>query len=275
MLKVIEGRLLNSVDEAESRKVAIIGPKIKKEFFPNESATGKYVLIHNIAFQIVGVFSDEGDEWQQDRLYIPMSTTQHLFSRDNRIHNLVMTVDSDVTQNPEAIEGAVRKRLAQRHRFDWNDRRAVFIHNTLVSFQKYMNLFANIRIFIWIIGIGSIIAGIVGVSNIMLITVKERTREIGIRKAFGASPGSIIELIVAEAIIITFIFGYIGLVAAIAVLEIMAHMIRGVAYFQNPEVNLATAFGAVFLLVISGTLAGIFPARRAAGITPVEALRDE
>jgi len=115
----------------------------------------------------------------------------------------------------------------------------------------------------------------VGVSNIMLITVKERTREIGIRKAIGASPGSIIDLIVTEAIIITFFFGYLGLVSGIAALEIMAHTIQEVSYFQNPEVNLATAFGALFLLVLSGTLAGIFPARRAAGIRPVEALHDE
>ena len=275
MLKAAHGRLLNADDESRQRKTALIGPKTKKELFPSGPAVGKYVLIQNIAFQVVGVFSDEGDEWGLDRVYIPISTMQHLFSRNDRIHNLALTMDATASRYPEAVEGAVRKRLAWRHRFNVDDRRAVFMHNTLVSYQKYMRLFANIRLFIWIIGIGSIVAGIVGVSNIMLITVKERTREIGIRKAIGASPGSIIDLIVTEAIIITLFFGYLGLVAGVAALQIMAHTIQGVAYFQNPEVNLSTAFGAVFLLVLSGTLAGIFPARRAAGIRPVEALYDE
>jgi putative ABC transport system permease protein len=275
MLKTGKGRLLNTSDQSLRRKVAILGPKTRQELFPSGSVVGQYVLIQKIAFQVVGVFTDEGDEWGLDRVYIPISTMQHLFSRNDRIHNFAMTIDTNTSHSPKAVEDDIRQRLAQRHRFNVKDRRAVFMHNTLVSYQKYMRLFANIRLFIWIIGIGSIVAGIVGVSNIMLITVKERTREIGIRKAIGASPGSIIDLIVTEAIIITFFFGYLGLVSGIAALEIMAHTIQGVSYFQNPEVNLATAFGALFLLVLSGTLAGIFPARRAARIRPVEALHDE
>jgi len=274
-LTAMQGRLLNLNDEKQQRKVAIIGPKTKRELFPDSSVVGQYVSIKNVSFQIVGVFNDEGDEWNLDRIFIPLSTMQHLFSRSDRVHNLAMTIDSRAWEQPEAVEAAVRQRLAQRHRFHVEDRRAVFTYNTLVTFQKYMRLFANIRIFVWIIGIGSIVAGIVGVSNIMLITVKERTREIGIRKAIGASPASIIDLIVTEAIIITLFFGYLGLVGGVAVLEIMAYLIKGVAYFKDPEVNLITAFGAVFLLVLSGALAGIFPARRAAQIRPVEALHDE
>ena len=275
MLKAGDGRLLNASDQAGRRKVAILGPKTKQELFSSTSAVGQYVQIKNIPFQIVGVFTDEGDEWGLDRVYIPISTMQHLFNRKDRIHNLAMTIDTKAVQSPQTVENDIRQRLAQRHRFNVKDRRAVFMHNTMVSYQKYMRLFANIRLFIWIIGIGSIVAGIVGVSNIMLITVKERTREIGIRKAIGASPGSIIDLILTEAVIITFFFGYLGLVAGIAALEIMAHTIQGVDYFKNPEVNLKVAFGAVFLLVLSGTLAGLFPARRAASIRPVEALHDE
>jgi len=274
-LTVMQGRLLNVNDEDQQRKVAIIGPKTKRELFPDRTAVGQYILIKNISFQIVGVFNDEGDEWNLDRIYIPISTMQNLFSRSNRVHNLAMTIDSNAWEQPKAVETAVRQRLAQRHRFHVDDSRAVFTYNTLVTFQKYMRLFANIRIFVWIIGIGSIVAGIVGVSNIMLITVKERKREIGIRKAIGASPASIIDLVVTEAIIITLVFGYLGLVAGVVVLELMAYLIKGVAYFKDPEVNLVTAFGAVFLLVLSGALAGIFPARRAAQIRPVEALHDE
>ncbi len=274
-LTAMQGRLLNEHDAGQKRKVAIIGPKTKRELFADSTAVGQYILIKNISFQIVGVFDDEGDEWNLDRIFIPISTMQNLFSRSNRVHNLALTIDSEAWEQPEAVEAAVRERLAQRHRFHLDDSRAVFTYNTLVTFQKYMRLFANIRIFVWIIGIGSIVAGIVGVSNIMLITVKERTREIGIRKAIGASPASIIDLVVTEAIIITLVFGYLGLVGGVLVLEIMAYLIKGVAYFKDPEVNLVTAFGAVFLLVISGALAGIFPARRAAQIRPVEALHDE
>ncbi len=138
-----------------------------------------------------------------------------------------------------------------------------------------MTLFQNIRIFIWIIGIGSIVAGIVGVSNIMLIMVKERTREIGVRKALGATPGSIIDLILSESILITFFSGYWGLIGGVVVLELMGKFIQGQEYFSNPEVNLSVAFGALILLVIAGTLAGYFPAKRAANIKPVEALMDE
>lgn len=275
MLKAGAGRLLNASDQATQRKVAVLGPKTEQELFPSDSAIGQYVLIQNIAFQVVGVFTDDGDEWGLDRVYIPISTMQHLFSRNDRIHNLALTINTDEVPFPQAVEDDIRQRLARRHRFDVEDHRAVFIHNTLESYQKYMRLFANIRLFIWVIGIGSIVAGIVGVSNIMLITVKERTQEIGIRKAIGASPASIIDLILTEAILVTFFFGYLGLVAGIAALEIMAHTIQGVDYFRNPEVNLKTAFGAVFLLVLSGSLAGLFPARRAAGIRPVEALHDE
>ena len=271
----IRGRLLNNLDETNRRKVAIIGPKTRKELFPSGPVVGEYVLIREIAFKVVGVFNDEGDEWQLDRVYIPITTMQYLFSRNDRIHNMVMTIAADRLQSPLAVEQTVRQRLARRHRFDVKDRRALFLHNTLVAFEKYMRLFANIRIFVWVIGVGSIVAGIVGVSNIMLITVKERTREIGIRKAIGASPASIIYLVLIEAVLITFFFGYLGLVAGVGLLELMAHLIRGVDYFHNPEVKLATAFGAVLLLVISGALAGIFPARRAARIRPVEALRDE
>jgi len=274
-LTVVDGRLLNLADELDQRKVAIIGIKTRNELFPSGPVIGKHVQINNISFQIVGVFTDEGDEWQLDRIYIPIHTLQHLFKRTDRIHNFVMTIESGAGHDPMAVERDIRKRVAQRHRFHIDDRRAVFMHNTLVAFQKYMRLFANIRLFIWVIGIGSIVAGIVGVSNIMLITVKERTREIGIRKALGATPASIIDLVVTEAVIITFCFGYLGLLAGILTLEVMGQVIQGVAYFKNPEVNLTTGVGAVFLLGISGMFAGIFPARRAARIRPVEALHDE
>ena len=165
--------------------------------------------------------------------------------------------------------------LAKNHEFDVNDKKAVFVWNNFEEFQRFISLFAAIRLFIWIIGIGTIIAGIVGVSNIMLVVVKERTKEIGIRKALGASPASIVGLILQESVLITAFFGYIGLVLGVLLLETLSRNLPKVEFFYNPEVNLKVAIGATVLLIITGVLAGFIPARRAASVNPVEALKEE
>ncbi|PLX11006.1 MAG: hypothetical protein C0597_15755, partial [Marinilabiliales bacterium] len=154
------------------------------------------------------------------------------------------------------------------------DQRALYINNNVEEYQKMQNLFAGIRIFVWIIGIGTIIAGIVGVSNIMLIVVKERTKEIGIRKAIGATPGSIIGLVLLESILITAFAGYVGLVLGVGLLELLSPHIQS-EFFTNPEADFRIAISATILLILSGALAGFVPARKAASIKPIEALRDE
>jgi putative ABC transport system permease protein len=174
-----------------------------------------------------------------------------------------------------AMESQVRKQLATRHKFLLDDERAVNIWNSVKFYQKFINLFKGIRVFVWVIGIGTIVAGIVGVSNIMLIAVKERTKEIGIRKALGATPGSIVVLILLEAIIITSISGYFGLVTGVAVIELASNYLPPTDFFQYPEVNFWAAIGAIVLLVIAGSIAGLIPARKAANIKPVEALLEE
>ncbi|MCP4695165.1 MAG: FtsX-like permease family protein, partial [Desulfobacterales bacterium] len=228
-----------------------------------------------VPFLVVGVYDDPGDEWNQDRVYIPVSTMQKVFNKEDRIHNIAMTLDARNESEAVAIETRIRNLLARRHNFSPGDKRALFSHNSLKEYTMYMDLFANIRLFIWVIGVGSIVAGVVSISNIMLITVKERTREIGIRKALGATPGSVIHMILIESIMITFGFGYFGLAAGIGVLEIMGEYIQGVAYFKDPEINMGVAVGALLVLVASGALAGLFPARSAARIRPIDALRDE
>jgi putative ABC transport system permease protein len=170
----------------------------------------------------------------------------------------------------------VRQTLAQAHKFNPEDQRAVFVWNNLEQFKQFLKLFASIRLFIWIIGIGTIIAGVVGVSNIMMIVVKERTQEIGIRKALGATPWSIISLIILESVLITSLAGYIGLVMGVGLLEILSPIFENSdTFFKNPEVNVFVALGATAVMVVSGMLAGFVPARRAAGIQPIEALRYE
>jgi putative ABC transport system permease protein len=274
-LRMLEGRRLNLRDLQEVRKTAVIGKAVAGELFENTSPLGRYLTINEVAFQVVGVFHDPGDDRQEEIIYIPLSTFQRVFTGNDRIHNMAFTIAADDVDAARAVGTDLLKLMAVRHRFDAGDERAVFMRNTFEEYTRYMTLFANIRSFIWLIGIGSIVAGIVGISNIMLITVKERTREIGVRKALGATPGAVIDMILTEAILTTLVFGYLGLVAGIGLLEVAARLIRNVDYFHNPEVNLWVAFGAMVLLVVCGTLAGIFPARRAAMIRPVDALRDE
>jgi putative ABC transport system permease protein len=169
----------------------------------------------------------------------------------------------------------LRARMAERHDFDPADERAIYLNNGVVEFQRFVNLMGGIRAFVWVIGIGTLLAGVMGVSNIMLIAVKERTREIGVRKAIGATPGSVMGLVLQEAVLITGVAGYIGLVCGVLVLEAMKRGLSGSDFFRNPEVHFGVAVSATVLLVVAGAVAGFFPARRAAAIRPIEALREE
>ncbi|HQO50143.1 MAG TPA: FtsX-like permease family protein, partial [Bacteroidales bacterium] len=190
------------------------------------------------------------------------------------VQGIVVTVGDASPEEAGLIEDEIKSKLAARHHFDVTDERAMFFWNSVEEFQKFKKLFASISMFIWVIGIGTIIAGVVGVSNIMMIVVKDRTKEIGIRKALGATPGSIIGLIMQEAILITGFAGYIGLVLGVGLLELISKSID-TPFFKQPEVNIQIAVGATLLLVVAGALAGFIPARRAASIKPIEALRDE
>jgi len=207
-------------------------------------------------------------------VYLPLSAAQRVFGAGRDIQALVATVGDANEEEAKLIEEDIKSKLAARHRFDVTDERAMFFWNSVEEFQKFKKLFASISMFIWVIGIGTIIAGVVGVSNIMMIVVKDRTKEIGIRKALGATPGSIIGLIMQEAILITGFAGYIGLVLGVGLLELISKNID-TPFFRQPEVNIQIAIGATVLLVVAGALAGFIPARRAASIRPIEALRDE
>jgi putative ABC transport system permease protein len=271
---IVKGRHINKIDIDQFRKTAIIGTEVEKILFKNKSSLDKYININGIPFKVVGVFSDE-EERVVNLIYLPISTAQKVFSGSNQIHMFAFTTGAASVKESLDMEDLVRKKLSDRHNFSPEDEKAVNIWNNVKFYQKFVNLFKGIRIFIWIIGIGTIVAGIVGVSNIMLISVKERTKEIGIRKALGATPLSIVVLILTEAVIITSISGYIGLVTGVAAIELAAKYLPQTEFFKNPEVNFQAAIGAIILLVIAGSLAGLFPARKAANIKPVEALLEE
>jgi putative ABC transport system permease protein len=275
-LEIIAGRFINNDDISEFSKTVVIGMPVKNALFREEEPIGKYIQVSGVPFKVVGVFQDAGGDRDMQRVYVPLSTAQRVFNFGNKIFTIgVVTQDIGVEESRNMVED-VRHTLAQKHKFDPEDQRAVFVWNNLEEYIRFMNLFASIRLFIWIIGIGTIIAGVVGVSNIMMIVVKERTQEIGIRKAMGATPWSIITLILLESVLITSFAGYIGLVMGVGLLELISPLFENAdTFFKNPEVNITTALGATLVMVVSGMLAGFVPARKAAAIQPIEALRYE
>lgn len=289
-LVIEEGRFINHIDVMQKRKVVVIGTDMKTALFKDSAAIGEYVNVNNVPFKVVGVSSEPGSTRNRNA-YMPLSTAQMIFNGSNRLHNLALTINAETLDESQTIEDNIRNVLARQYKFDPKDESAVGLYNKLENYIQTMRIFQAIKIFIWIIGIGTLIAGIVGVSNIMLIVVKERTKEIGIRKAIGASPSSVIGLILLEAIMITTVAGYIGLVMGTGLMETINYFMvqsaeaaaaaavnggrQGESVFLNPTVDFNIAVSATLLLVVAGAIAGYIPAKRAASIKPIVALRDE
>lgn len=289
-LVIEEGRFINQIDVMQNRKVVVIGADMKTALFKDSTAIGEYVNVNNVPFKVVGVCTEPGSTRNRNA-YMPLSTAQMIFNGSNRLHNLALTINAETLDESQAIEDQIRNVLGRQYKFDPKDESAIGLYNKLENYIQTMRIFQAIKIFIWIIGIGTLIAGIVGVSNIMLIVVKERTKEIGIRKAIGASPSSVIGLILLEAIMITTVAGYIGLVMGTGLMEMINYFMlqsadaasaaaanggqQGESVFLNPTVDFNIAVSATLLLIVAGAIAGYIPAKRAASIKPIEALRDE
>jgi putative ABC transport system permease protein len=269
-----KGRFINHIDIQKRRKVVVIGKPVNKALFKDEKdPIGEYINVNNVPFQVVGVFTDR-NERDETRIYLPITTAQMISGGANRIHNFTITSNLSAAQSEE-LEKAIRTNFAKRHNYDKEDLNALWMWNTLKEYKKFTNLFTGIQIFISIIGAFTIIAGIVGVSNIMIIVVNERTKEIGIRKAIGATPMSIVSMIILEAVLITGLAGYIGLLFGIGLLEMMTKFLPQNDFFVNPEVNFGVAVISTVVLIIAGTIAGLMPSIKASRIRPVVALRDE
>jgi len=269
-----EGRFLNMIDIQKKRKVVVIGEPIQTALFKNGKKTvGEYIKINNISFQVVGVFSEK-NERDARRAYLPISTAQMISGGANRVHNFAITSNVSAAESEE-LEKTLRSGFAKRHNFDVEDKNAMWMWNTLKEYKKFQNLFLGIQIFVSIIGAFTIIAGIVGVSNIMIIVVNERTKEIGIRKAIGATPYSVVGMILLEAVLITSLAGYIGLVCGVGLLSLISSVLPQNDFFLNPEVDFTVALVSTGVLILAGSLAGLMPALRASRIRPVVALRDE
>ncbi len=271
-----QGRFINDTDVDEIRKVVVISQIITDElFWHGEEPIGQYVKIGSIPFLVVGIYEDP-NKYDNRIAYIPISAAQKVFAGSNRINNIMYTTGDMTLPENEASLAELREDFAKRFRFDPKDQRALWIRDNLKNYQQFKSLFFAINIFVWVIGLMTIVAGIVGVSNIMVIVVKERTKEIGIRKALGATPASIVGLILLESVFITGFAGYFGLVAGVGLLELLSPVFEsGDSFFRNPHADFGIAVWATVALIVSGTIAGFVPARRAARIKPIEALRDE
>lgn len=282
LMDVVKGRFINHMDIKENRKVIALSQSVVDMLFKDVEPLGEYVKVGGIYFKVVGVLANPTDKNSKDAI-IPLTTGQRVFNGANRLSNLALTTTSTSVEVNKQIEGEIRTFLAKRHRFSSEDDEALYVWNTLEDFKRAQGVFAGIRMFIWIIGIMTIIAGIVGVSNIMIILVKERTKEIGIRKAIGATPLSVVSLVLSESLFITAIAGFAGMLFGMGVLHIASTVLAGIAetndtirfIFYNPSANFGVAISATILLVVAGLLAGFVPARKAAGIKPIEALHDE
>ncbi|GHA68604.1 ABC transporter permease [Pontibacter akesuensis] len=281
-LNVTTGRFVNGIDLKERRKVAVVGPRVLEVLFPEEkNPIGKYISIKGSYFQIVGTFEPigKGEDVVEDSkvIYIPHTTLQQTYNQVNKVGFMAMIPKQGVPAT--VVEDKVKALLMQRHQVAPADLKAFGTANVEKEFQDVQGMIAGIAAFSWLVSIGTIFAGIIGVGNIMLIVVKERTKEIGVRKALGATPWSIISLIIQESIVITGFAGYIGLMAGTGIIALIEYAMREfdiqAGFFGIPGINLSIAVTATLLLVFTGALAGLIPATKAARVSPVVALRDE
>jgi len=269
------GRYLNASDQAEKRKVCVIGSKVREILFGNADPVGEYVNIRGLAYKVVGEFEDVGGENELRKIYVPISTAQLVYNQPQIIHQLIFTVGDATVAESQAMADKARATLARNHDFSPDDRRALRMGNNLEQYTRITGVFRWIRIFVWIVGVGTLLAGIVGIGNIMLISVAERTKEIGVRKALGATPAAIIRMVLGEALVLTGVSGYAGLVAGVGVVELVAARFHDAPFFREPSVSLQVAVSATLLIMAAGALAGFFPAYRAARVNPIVALRSE
>jgi putative ABC transport system permease protein len=283
-LKILDnqGRFINDIDMKENRKVAVINEPMRTALFRGENPVGKIFLADGLSYTVIGVEAEEA--WgNESQAYIPLTTAQLLYNKGWGYNNVMLTLNGLQTdEENEAFEERFRTKLAGLHIFDPKDNGAVGMWNALQNYLQFVGMLNGISAFIWIIGIGTLIAGIIGVSNIMLITVRERTREIGIRKALGAQPSTILGSILLESIFITTVFGYVGMFLGVGLGELVNSILESAGssgtmppILKNPTIEVPVAIGAMVVLIVSGLVAGYFPAWKAVRIQPVEAMRAE
>lgn len=282
--KLLYGRFINDVDIAQKRKVCVIGTQIWKDLFPGgQDPTGKVIKVNNTYFTVAGVIRKQSTAMSfsdiERTAVVPVSLAQQMYGRGNQIHMLAVAGKEDTPS--KEVEKACREQVYARHIISPDDEKAMWCMATAEMFDKVMGLFAGIALLTWVVGLGTLLAGIVGVSNIMLVLVKERTQEIGIRRALGAKPSVIISQILSESFVLTFIAGVLGLAAAVGLLSTVDSIYyQAVTVAQEGmdvswQISFGTGILALVILVAGSLLAGIIPATRALKIKAVDAIREE
>jgi len=276
---LLRGRFLNPRDVSEQRKVIVLGDQMRAVLFGDENPLGRYVKVKGVYLLVIGEITTDKTGDDGDRIhstgFVPFSTSQQAFNLRDRVGWFGLTTQANAP--PDVVEAAAKSALQDRHSVHPQDQDAIGSFNAATQIAKLEGLFMGVRAFVWFVGTLTLLAGVLGVSNILLITVKERTRELGVRKALGATPWAIVSMVLKEAVVLTSLSGYVGLVAGVAALEALSKVIDRLpdAPLNHPEIDIKVALGAMLVLVLSGTLAGVVPARHAARISPVEALRTE
>ncbi|MDR1882925.1 MAG: ABC transporter permease [Prevotella sp.] len=279
---VLSGRLFNELDMEGYRKVCLIGREVYETLFkPGEIAEGQYIRVNGIYFQVAGVIRPKSRASiggnVESTVFIPFTTMQRAFNQGDIIHFLSCTTKSGYTG--AMVEEEVKNILKAAHDISPADEKAIRSFNIEKEFQIFKNLFTGINVLIWFVGGGALLSGIIGISNIMLVTVRERTREIGVRRAIGAKPVAIVKQILSESFVLTAIAGFIGFFAGIALIEIisvgMSRNLGDDIFLIPPYVSFWTAIKAMAILIVSGVIAGLMPAMRALSVKAIDAIRDE
>src|SRR5690554_2893232 len=277
---VVKGRFINQYDIANYEKNVIIGQKVANDLFKNgEEPLGAELNVSGVIYKVVGVYTDPGGEREESRVFIPITTAQRAYSAGDRIRSMAFTLNKGVDFD-QAVEESLdftqklENLLKTRHNIAPDDQGALYVNNSLEEAKNVYIITGGVQAFFWFVGICTIIAGVVGVGNIMLIIVKERTKEIGIRKALGASPFSIISMILQEAIFITLVSGFSGLLVGLIFWELIGPSVEA-DFFTRPEVDFNVAVTTLIILIVAGAFAGFVPAYRAAKIRPIVALRGD
>ena len=272
-LSDIKGRFINDRDNSEHRRSIVLARKNADLIFGNaDSAIGKEVKLLDLSWKVVGTYEHR---WRSTS-YIPYETYKAITGNDVYVDQMTVRVDGLTTEDQaREAENEIREVLARNHKFDPADKNAIWFWNQFASMLSEGKALVYLNLAVWIIGILTLLTGIVGVSNIMFVSVRERVHEIGIRRAIGAKPRSVIVQILAESVVITTLFGYVGIVLGMAVLELLKPLLESQQGFRNPTVDISMAIEVTVALVIAGGLAGLFPAIKATKVKPVEALRDE
>jgi putative ABC transport system permease protein len=277
--KMIQGRYVNDIDIAEKRKVCVIGERVYEVLFPKkDNAIGKSIQVNGIYFQVIGVARHTSSinigGNAEETVVLPFSTMQQAFNQGNIIHFMAVTAQHGI--KVKVIEDKIHAVLQAKHNISPEDKKAVGGFNIEDEFNMFLYLGIGIAAMIWIVGLGTLFAGAIGVSTIMLVTVRERTKEIGIRRALGATPRNIIQQILSESIVLTLIAGVAGLMFGVGLLALVGMALsHGDQFFKDPQISFSIAIASLFILLIIGTLAGFIPANRAMNIKPIEAIREE